>query len=159
MGRRSVKENKNIYQECREDLGLTREAASELLEFISDDRIEKIESGRSAPRPEEIMKMAECYKRPELTNYFCTHECPIGRKHVPVVESKELSQITLQMLATLNSLDREKNRLIEITVDGEISEDEKADFENIRRQLAELEKAISSLTLWVSNAANNGKIA
>ena len=47
MGRKSTKENKNIYQISREAVSLTREAASELLEYISADRIEKIESGRS----------------------------------------------------------------------------------------------------------------
>ena len=43
MGRKSIKENKNYYQEIRESLNLTRDKASELLEFISADRIEKIE--------------------------------------------------------------------------------------------------------------------
>ena len=158
MGRKSVRENKNIYQEAREALGLTREAAAELLEFISDDRIEKIESEKSFPRPDEVLHMSECYKKPELCNWFCTHECPIGKKYVPEASVKDLSQIMLEMLATLNSLEKEKERLIEITVDGEISEDEKEDFESIREQLAYMSKAISSLTLWVDNAANNGKI-
>ena len=44
MGRKSVKENKNRYQEIREELNLTREQASELLEFVSADRLEKIEN-------------------------------------------------------------------------------------------------------------------
>ena len=44
MGRRSTKENKNIYQLSREEADLTREAAAEALGFISADRIEKIEN-------------------------------------------------------------------------------------------------------------------
>ena len=44
MGKRSIKENKNIYQTSRECLSLTREKASELMQYISADRIEKIES-------------------------------------------------------------------------------------------------------------------
>ena len=51
MGKKSTKENKNIYQTSREDAGLTREKASELMEFVSADRIEKIESEKSAPAP------------------------------------------------------------------------------------------------------------
>ena len=50
------------------------------------------------------------------------------QKYIPEVKLKELSQITLEMLANLNSMEQEKNRLIEITVDGEISSDEKDDF-------------------------------
>ena len=46
MGKRSIKENKNIYQTSREDLALTREKASQLMQFMSADRIEKIENAK-----------------------------------------------------------------------------------------------------------------
>ena len=59
MGKRSVKENKNIYQLSREAKELSREAASELLEYISPERIEKIESGKSMPHPDEVLTMEE----------------------------------------------------------------------------------------------------
>ena len=48
MGRVSTKENKNIYQKTREDLQLTREMASEVLEIIAPERIEKIENERTS---------------------------------------------------------------------------------------------------------------
>ena len=159
MGRRSTRENKNIYQTSREEVGLTREAAAEQLEFISSDRIEKIESEKSFPHPDEILAMADCYKNPSLCNYYCSHECPIGQEYVPEVKSKELSQITLEMLASLNSLDKQKARLIEITVDGIISEDEMEDFKRIQEQLEYISMAIDSLQLWVQKAIMDGKIA
>ena len=158
MGRRSVKENKNMYQQCREEQGLTREAAAELLEFVSADRIEKIEGEKALARPEEVMKMAQIYKRPELANFYCSHECPIGRIYVPEVRVKDLSQITLEMLATLNALDKEKNRLIEITVDGVISDEERRDFEAIRDRLSEMSKTISAMILWVDKAIAEGQM-
>ena len=158
MGRKSTKENKNIYQTSREGAGLTREAAAELLEFISSDRIEKIENEKSLPHPDEILAMADCYKNPTLCNYYCSHECPIGQEYVPEVKLKDLSQITLEMLASLNSLEKEKTRLIEITVDGVISEDEKEDFERIQNQLAQIAMAVDSLQLWVQKAIVDGKI-
>ena len=151
MGRKSTKENKNYYQEIRESLNLTREKASELLEFISADRIEKIEADKSAIRPEEVLQMAKVYNKADLANYYCTHECPIGKKYVQPIEYKDLSQITLEMLATLNSLEKQKERLIEITVDGKISDEEKADFEEIKRQLDEMSKTIASLSIWVES--------
>ena len=103
--------------------------------------------------------MADCYKNPSLCNYYCSHECPIGQEYVPEVKFKELSQITLEMLASLNSLEKEKNRLIEITVDGVISDDELHDFEKIQDQLAQISLAIDSLQLWVQKALVDGKIA
>lgn len=158
MGRKSTKENKNIYQISREEAGFTREVAAEALEFISSDRIEKIESEKSLPHPDEILAMADCYKNPTLCNYYCSHECPIGQEYVPEVKLKDLSQITLEMLASLNSLEKEKTRLIEITVDGVISDDEKEDFERIQDQLAQISMAVDSLQLWVQKAIVDGKI-
>lgn len=158
MGRKSTKENKNIYQISREDMNYSRETAAEKLGFISSDRIEKIENEKSLPHPEEILAMADCYKNPSLCNYFCSHECPIGIKYVPEIKTKELSQITLEMLATLNILTREKDRLIEITVDGKLSEDEMPDFLKIKGELEKMALAIDSLNLWLDRTIASGKI-
>ena len=158
MGRKSTKENKNIYQISREDMNYSRETAAEKLGFISSDRIEKIENEKSLPPPEEILAMADCYKNPSLCNYFCSHECPIGIKYVPEIQTKELSQITLEMLATLNILTREKDRLIEITVDGKLSEDEMPDFLKIKGELEKMALAIDSLNLWLDHTIASGKI-
>lgn len=158
MGRKSVKTNKNIYQVSREEQNLTRERASDLLKYISPDRIEKIESEKSMPHPDEIIAMAECYKKPSLCNYYCSHECPIGIKSVPEIEAKDLSQITLEMLSTLNKLYKEKDRLIDITVDGEITHDEIRDFKSIKSTLEQMSSTIASLNLWIDTTIASGKI-
>lgn len=158
MGKKSIKENKNIYQISRENLELTREKASERMAYISADRIEKIESEKSLPHPDEILAMAECYKAPDLCNYYCSHECPIGQEKVPELKIKDLSQIVLEMLASLNAVDKEKNRLIEITVDGEITEDEISDFVAIKNQLDKISLSVDTLQLWIEKTIADGKI-
>ena len=140
MARVSMKENKNIYQTTREGLKLTREAASELLETIAPERIEKIENERVMPHPDEVLLMSDKYKQPTLCNYYCANQCPIGAQYVPEVKIKDLSQIVLETLASLNAMQKKKDRLIEITVDGHISGDELADFVQIQD---ELEKVVS----------------
>ena len=60
MGRKSIKENKNIYQISRENMEYSRALASEKLQYISADRIEKIESEKTLPHPDEVLVMAEC---------------------------------------------------------------------------------------------------
>ena len=125
-----AQKEKNIYRESREAAELTREAAAEKLIFISEDRLERIENERSAPHPDEVLAMAEQYKNPALCNYFCANECPLGKDRVQEIELKDLSQITLEMLATINALSKEKERLVEITVDGNISSEEMQDFMN-----------------------------
>ncbi|MBR4343100.1 MAG: XRE family transcriptional regulator [Lachnospiraceae bacterium] len=158
MGKKSIKENKNIYQICREKCDFTRQRASEGMVFISDDRIEKIESGKSLPHPDEIIAMAECYKAPELCNYFCARECPIGQTHVTELKLQNLSQIILEMIASLNAMNKEKDRLIEITADGEITEDEIKDFNNIKNQLDRISVSIETLKLWVDKTIADGKL-
>lgn len=158
MGRKSTKENKNIYQISREELGLTREAASEQLGFISADRIEKIESEKSAPHPDEVLAMADCYKNPSLCNYFCSHECPIGQEYVPEIHAKDLAQITIEMVVNLNTLVKQKDRLLEISVDGEVNEDELPDFITIQKELEKMSITIDSLKLWVNNTIAEGKL-
>ncbi len=157
MPRRSVRENKNVYQQSRESAGLTREAAAERMEFITSARIEKIESERSAPHPEEVLAMAEAYGDPMLRNAYCTRECPIGKRYVPRAEEKSISQITLDMVVTLNDLMRDRDRLMEITVDGTVSAEEQKDFRKIRENLDRMSGAIESLRLWVDGAMGKEK--
>lgn len=158
MGKRSTRENKNVYHLSRENAGLSREAAAEAMVFVSSDRIEKIEYEISAPHPDEILAMADCYKNPALCNYYCSHECPIGQEYVPEVQVKDLSQITLEVLAGLNTLEKEKSRFIEITVDGEISPSEMPDFIRIQDTLEKMALTVDSLRLWVDKSIAAGNI-
>ena len=158
MARVSTKENKNIYQKIREGLQLTRESASELLEGLTPERIEKIENERSMPHPDEVLLMAEKYKQPSLCNHFCANECPIGQQYVPEVKLKDLSQIVLEMLASLNSVGKQKDRLIEITVDGKITGDELEDFICIQEELERISIAVETLQLWSERMIATGAI-
>ena len=159
MGKKSVKENKNIYQLAREAAGLTRSQASEALVFISDSRIEKIESEKCEPHPDEILAMAKAYKKPSLCNYYCSNECPIGQVSVPELKDKDLAQITLEMLSTINILTKQKDRLVEITVDGKVSKDEMKDFLNIKSELDKMTVSIEYLKLWINQMVAEGKWA
>ena len=158
MGRASTKENKNRYQLIREELGLSREKASELLEIISLERLEKIENERSAPHPDEVLLMSQKYKKPSLCNYYCANECPIGQQYVPEVQVKELSSIVLEMLASLNSVHKQKDRLIEIAADGKISGDEIDDFIYIQEELERISITVETLQFWSERMLATGVI-
>lgn len=158
MARVSTKANKNIYQRTRESLQLTREAAGELLETVAPERVEKIENERTLPHPDEVLVMAEKYKQPSLCNYYCANQCPIGQQYVPEVKLKDLSQIVLEMLASLNSMSKRKDRLIEITVDGKVSGDELEDFIYIQEELERISIAVETLQLWSEKMLATGAI-
>ena len=158
MARVSTKENKNIYHRTRESLQLTREGASELLESLTPERIEKIENERSLPHPDEVLVMAEKYKQPSLCNYYCANQCPIGQQYVPEIKVKDLSQIVLELLASLNAVSRQKDRLIEITADGEISDDQIEDFVSIQDELERISVAAETLQFWCEEMLATGVI-
>ena len=158
MAKRSVKENKNIYQRSRENAGLTREAAEERLTFVSSDRIERIENDKSVPHPDEVLAMERGYRDPTLSNYYCTHECPIGMKYVPEVGLKELSQLTVELLSALHALEEEKDRLIDISVDGRVNSFERKEFDVILTKLSVLDRSIRGMRIWIEHALSSGKL-
>jgi len=158
MGKVSVKENKKPYQMRREELGLSREKASELLVTIPPERIEKIENEKSFPHPDEVLVMSEAYKMPALCNYYCANECPIGMQYVPEVKIKDLSQIVLEMLSSLNAMHRKQERLIEITADGRIEGEEIKDFVHIQEDLEKISITVETLQLWSEQMLANNQI-
>lgn len=158
MGRASSKENKNAYQQAREAQQFSREKASAEMEWISPERIERIESEKTLPHPDEVCRMAEIYKEPSLCNVYCATQCPIGKLYVPQIKVKDLSQIVLEMLASLNAVQRHKERLVEITVDGEISDDELMDFVMIQKSLEQVSITVETLQLWAEQMMAKGRI-
>lgn len=158
MGRVSVKKNKNAYQLAREELGLSREKAAELLGGISPERIEKIESEKSLAHPDEILLMARGYKKPQLCNAFCANDCPIGRKYVPEIEPKSLSEIVLEMLSSLNTMQRSRDRLIDISANGQVDDDQVEDFVRIQDELEQISMTVEALQLWAEKMLAEGRI-
>ena len=158
MPRISKKLNKNIYQKLREEAKLTREAANTLLETVSPERIERIESEKAEPYPDEVLLMSKKYKAPSLCNYYCSNQCPIGQCYVPEIKLKDLSQIILEMLSSLNSMNKCKDRLIDITADGKIDEDELSDFMFIQEELERISITVETLQLWSEQMLESGKI-
>lgn len=158
MPKVSSKQNKNIYFQRREELGLTREKASDLLVSIPPERIEKIENERSEPHPDEVLLMAEKYKSPEICNYYCSNQCPIGKQYVPEIKIQDLSKIILTMVDSLNNVQDAQKKLISITVDGKIDDDEIPDFVRIQKELEKLSITVETLQLWSEQMLAEGAI-
>ena len=155
----SIKQKKqNKYTLARKKNGLTREKASELLCAIPPERIERIENEKFPPHPEEVLLMAEKYKDPTLCNHYCSNDCPIGKEYVPEIRIKDLSQIVLEMLASINSTKKSQERLIEIAVDGCIDDCELNDFISIQNNLEQISVTVETLQLWVEKMMADGKI-
>ena len=147
-----------MYQLARERAELTLEEAGERMDGMTADRVARLESGSAKLLPEDIVMMAECYRAPELRNWFCSHECAIGRETVPAVESKSISQIAIETLNSLNRLTRMKERFLEIVEDGRVRPDELEDFIAIKSTLDRIAASVGALQLWVDGQVAQGKL-
>ena len=159
MPKKSTRENKTIYHKIREEeLGWSREKAAEELGTISSDRLEKVEKELSPIRPDEVVLMAETYKHPELCYNYCAYDCEIGKRISHEITVRDLASITVDMLASLQRIDNDKGRLIEIVADGQVDEDEIEDFKKIQENLDHISMVASSLKLWTAKMVAEGKI-
>lgn len=55
-------------------------------------------------------------------------------------------------------MQKQKDRLIEITVDGAITGDELADFVHIQKELEKISVAVETLQLWCERMLDTGMI-
>lgn len=158
MGKASIKKNKSIYQVTREGLGLSRSAAVKYIpdnpdfpgmDGIAEYRLVKIEDGSVNVQPADVVAMAKRYNEPELRNYYCCHECPIGQIDAPEVTYKNnVHEILVNMAVSLRNVNHNKIRLMEILEDGKVSADEVEDFDKISEELEHISMTIEALQLW-----------
>lgn len=156
MGRKSVKSDKSEYQKKREELELTREAASELMDTISPERLFRLEDNPSMIQPEDVLELSRGYRAPELCTYYCRHDCAIGAENSRDVTLKELPEIAIETLGALSRIEKIKGRLAEIAADGEITEDEYRDFTEIETTLEKIALSVDNLKLWIKNTKAKG---
>lgn len=152
----------SIYKQIRKAHDMTRDdvcdAAVDLNTPLQPERLERIENGKLEIHPEEVMLLSEIYGEPTLCNHYCSKECPIGQKYVPEIKVKDLTQIVLEMLSSLNSMKKSQERLIEITADGIIDDEEIKDFVFIQKELERISITVETLQLWVEQMIAEDKI-
>lgn len=163
MGRDASKSAGNPYFEARLDASnridrqfSSREGASALI-GISADSLAKYESNvcKTVP-PESVLAMAKGYGAPELINWYCSTQCPIGRQTVCPVVPKSLEQVTLRMIHLLSDVDAMQMALVEITYDGFIGGEELAIMEQILGYFDRVAQVIAELKIWCAKNISAG---
>ena len=153
MGRGATKAADNVWYKARiaaakwnDALGSRAGAAAAL--NMSEDAVKDAELGLNKCMPvDKAVLMSDLYNAPELRNYYCLHECPIG-KTLPISDdTPDLERVTVKLLRNLRVCDLEnvKEKLLDIAEDGQITEDEKPDLQEILRYLDKLAKTVSEL--------------
>lgn len=165
MGRDATKATGNPWYEARKRAAefderlYSREGAAERL-GMSVSSVADAELGLTKCMPvEKAVLMADLYKAPELLNHYCLHECPIGCRQPISDEVLDVDRITVKILRNL-SLDRLKEirqKMLDISYDGIVSEDEKPDLQEVVEYLEETSRSISELKILADKLLNGGE--
>jgi len=162
MGRVSTKKNKNIYHEAREGMisegkPWSRDKAAEEIakiengkyNYLDKYRLLKIEEESVKIQPEDIVALSKTYNMPELRNYYCCHQCDIGKIDAPEVVYKDnVHEILVNMSVSLESVNAKKMRLMEILADGKVDDTEMVDLNKILEELEKISMTVEAIQLW-----------
>ncbi|MBR5536122.1 MAG: XRE family transcriptional regulator, partial [Clostridia bacterium] len=77
---------------------------------------------------------------------------------VPEIKVKNLAEIVIKMVASLNTMKKKQERLIEITADGIVDNEEMQDFIYIQEELEKITVTVDALKLWTESMIVDGKI-
>ena len=165
MGRDATKAAGNPWYEARINAAkynerlYSREGAAEML-GMSVSSLADAELGTQKCMPvDKAVLMADLYNAPQMLNYYCLHECPIGCRHSISEQVSDLDRVTVKLFKNLRVKDLEalKDKLLDIAEDGVISEDEMPEMQDIIGYLDSLAKTVSELKITCEIAKNGGR--
>ncbi len=124
--------SENRYFKARKEAAVfdnrlrSRESTSELL-GVSVSSMAAYELGTVKSVPVDIVvMMADLYKAPELLNYYCATECPIGKTREIVTERGTVEGMAVRLACALDTreLEEVKRTVLRAAADGRICLDE-----------------------------------
>lgn len=124
----------------------SREGTSEIV-CIERTRLANIELGNISPYPEEVNLMTNTYNAPELPNYYCSQQCPLGCGRVDKLSPRNLESAAIKIGRLTRNIDAIAQAVSDIAEDGQITPEERPVFEESIQQLIALKKSIEELLI------------
>ena len=161
MSRQATKAVGNRYFEARmraakfNEKLLTRAGAIEFLPGVTEDSLKKYELDITRPPNIVVALMADAYNEPELRQWYCVNECPLGKdcREIPEMPA-ERALIRLQnSVYEMEQLTRQLSLLME---DGTLDEDEKGTVPQLREKLLEFRRRADENLAVLERAAKLG---
>lgn len=162
MSKQATKAVGNRYYEARmraakyNEKLLTRAGAVEYLPGVTEDSLKKYELDINRPPNTVVALMADAYNEPELRQWYCVNECPLGKdcREIPDMPA-ERALIRLQnSVHEMEQLTRQLSLLME---DGKLDEDEKDAVPQLRDRLLEFRRRADENLAMLERAAKIGK--
>lgn len=131
---------------CNDALS-SREGAADVT-GIERTRLARLELGTITPHPDEVRVLADAYNTPELMDYYCAHDCQIGRCMgglLPAAQSSSIEQLAVQAAIALRNAENIRESLLDISADGIIDAGERVELEHLLAQLGQISQVAHQL--------------
>ena len=161
MSRQATKACGNRYYEARmraakyNEKLLTRAGAIDYLPGVTEDSLKKYELDITRPPNIVVALMADAYNEPELRQWYCVNECPLGKdcREIPEMPA-ERARIRLQnSVFQMEQLIKELSLLME---DGSLDEAERNTVPQLRDRLLEFRRRADENLAVLERAAKLG---
>lgn len=164
MGRDTTKAAGNVWYEARMRAAQYNDAlrsqdSTAAMAGVGRDAIIRIEHGANKVMPvDTAVVLSEIYNAPELLNYYCLNECPIGKNRPLSDKVHGIDRVTVKLLHELriDDLSEVQDKLLRIAADGDVSDDEVEDLKSINEFFKGVSKTLSELETLTERIINGG---
>ena len=139
-----AQDSKNIYKTSREVAGITQERAAELMN-MSVRCLAAYERGERLPPANVVMMMVEYYNAQYLAYQHLKTSAEVGQAYMPDIELKNLPEAILRLQKEFNDFMKCRDDMVEITCDGQITDEERPRWDEILKELNDIANAIMSV--------------
>ena len=124
----------------------SRDTAAIKLNY-SPETIGRHERGDVPVSPDDIIRYAEGYQRPDIMLRYCA-SCPVGKKTGKRAVDRDPPWAALRVSQRLQKAKEIADKLESIADDGIVDHMERADFDTALAFLRSLEETITDMLLW-----------
>ena len=130
---------RNIYYNARRASGFTQERWAEHL-GVSPEAVRQYESGKIMPSDDIVLQMAEISEQLKLPYWHLQRKSRLAGAILPELEeNKGLPEAVLDLLIQIDDFKTDGlPKLMRIAADGQISDEELADYDHAVEQLQQL---------------------
>lgn len=161
MSKYATKANENVFYLARSEAAkfndslASREGASEML-GTDRTRLARIELGSQDPLPEDVLLMADLYRRPELCNHYCTKICPIGKKTMEPMVEGSLPELAIRSFFAAHDIDQPAEEFLKMMEDGKLDSKDKERLEKILPEIRKTVNVFNTLLVMLSKELERG---
>lgn len=127
---------------------LSRSGAAEVITGITEDSLKKYELGIVKPPNDVVALMADAYNEPELRNWYCANECPLGRD-TQEIEFTVPEHTAIRLYNAITGIQQGVTTLFHILDGGEIKQDDLSAMSEAKTLFIESKKRLDEVLVMI----------